>query len=226
MTATTVLPATAAVTSLHLTRLQLDPAHPLVQKDLRNGREMHRTVMSLFPQANGDTPRSDLGVLFRIEPQRHGLIMLVQSFIPAHLDALPVGYSTAADQRSLAPVLEWIQPGLPVRYRIVAHPTAVRGTGATDTRSRRVSLDGQEAADWWIRKAEAAGMDLHPGGTGHLAAPIRLGRSLAHRPVRFEGTATLTDTNAVHSALRYGIGQGKPYGCGLLSLAPHTPTRG
>ncbi|MFF8373508.1 MULTISPECIES: type I-E CRISPR-associated protein Cas6/Cse3/CasE [Streptomyces] len=222
MTTTKAPPAPAAVTSLHLTRLQLDPHHPLVKRDLTNGRELHRTVMSLFPQAQGDTPRAQLGVLFRIEQQRNGLVMLVQATLPTHLDELPVGYSTAADQRSLTPLLEWMAPGAPVRYRIVAHPTAARGNGGA-SRSRKVSLDGQDAADWWVRKAEAAGIDLHPGGTGHLATPIRLGRAVAHRPIRFEGTATLADATAARNALCNGIGQGKPYGCGLLSLAPLPP---
>ncbi|WP_162890463.1 type I-E CRISPR-associated protein Cas6/Cse3/CasE [Streptomyces olivoreticuli] len=211
----------ASTVPLYLARLQLNTADRQVQRDLRYAHELHKTVMSLFPEALGETPRASAGILFRLEPGRSGPVMLVQSAIPAHLDNLPVGYTTAADQRSLSPVLEWIDTGIDVRYRIVAHPLVARCVPGR-RRSTTVSLEGEEAADWWIRKAESAGLDLHGGGTGH-PVPVITGRSIHHRPVHFDGTATITDPTALRTALLQGIGKGRAYGCGLLSLAPLPP---
>lgn len=38
--------------------------------------------------------------------------------------------------------------------------------------------------------------------------------------VRFDGIATVTDAGLARQAVLEGIGRGKSYGCGLLSLAP------
>ncbi|MBU3865032.1 type I-E CRISPR-associated protein Cas6/Cse3/CasE [Streptomyces sp. 4503] len=38
--------------------------------------------------------------------------------------------------------------------------------------------------------------------------------------VPLSGTATITDPGLLQSRLAEGIGRGKPYGCGLLTLAP------
>jgi len=37
--------------------------------------------------------------------------------------------------------------------------------------------------------------------------------------VRFDGEAVISDVDAVRHAVLNGIGRGKSYGCGLLSLA-------
>lgn len=43
---------------------------------------------------------------------------------------------------------------------------------------------------------------------------------MRHSLVRYDGTATVTDPDALRAAVLAGIGRGKPYGAGLLSLAP------
>lgn len=53
---------------------------------------------------------------------------------------------------------------------------------------------------------------VQPRTTG--AAPMR------HSLIRYDGTATVTDPEALAAALLTGIGRGKSYGAGLLSLAP------
>ncbi|RSN68457.1 type I-E CRISPR-associated protein Cas6/Cse3/CasE, partial [Streptomyces sp. WAC 05379] len=41
-----------------------------------------------------------------------------------------------------------------------------------------------------------------------------------HRLLQFDGTAHITDPDALTDALLTGIGRAKSYGAGLLSLAP------
>lgn len=55
--------------------------------------------------------------------------------------------------------------------------------------------------------------DIRDPGTPHRIRKIR------HSAVRFEGDAVITDVGAVRSAVLSGIGRGKSFGCGLLSLA-------
>lgn len=42
---------------------------------------------------------------------------------------------------------------------------------------------------------------------------------MRHHLTRYDGTATITDPDALTHALLTGIGRAKPYGAGLLSLA-------
>ncbi|WP_425271601.1 type I-E CRISPR-associated protein Cas6/Cse3/CasE [Nocardia neocaledoniensis] len=43
---------------------------------------------------------------------------------------------------------------------------------------------------------------------------------MRHVATRFDGIATIHDVDLVRSAVADGIGRGKSYGCGLLSLLP------
>ncbi|WP_437012987.1 type I-E CRISPR-associated protein Cas6/Cse3/CasE [Streptomyces sp. enrichment culture] len=45
---------------------------------------------------------------------------------------------------------------------------------------------------------------------------------MPHSLLRYDGTATVTDPDTLTAAMVHGIGRGKPYGAGLLSLAPAT----
>ncbi|MFD6434343.1 type I-E CRISPR-associated protein Cas6/Cse3/CasE [Streptomyces venezuelae] len=45
-----------------------------------------------------------------------------------------------------------------------------------------------------------------------------------HHRVRFDGTATIVAPDLLRTALQKGIGRGKAYGCGLLSIAPAPAT--
>jgi CRISPR system Cascade subunit CasE len=47
---------------------------------------------------------------------------------------------------------------------------------------------------------------------------------MRHSLLRYDGTATVIDPDALHDAVIHGIGRGKPYGAGLLSLAPARTT--
>ncbi|MFI2633005.1 type I-E CRISPR-associated protein Cas6/Cse3/CasE [Streptomyces collinus] len=46
---------------------------------------------------------------------------------------------------------------------------------------------------------------------------------MRHSLLRYDGTATVTDPDTLTAAMVHGVGRGKPYGAGLLSLAPATP---
>lgn len=88
-----------------------------------------------------------------------------------------------------------------------------------------VPLRGAAADDWWARQAESSGLNL---GTLH-STPLDAARGdrrsdqrpVKHDRVLFEGTAVITDADRLRTRLTDGIGKGKAYGCGLLSIAPH-----
>ncbi|GGM23180.1 hypothetical protein GCM10010129_79410 [Streptomyces fumigatiscleroticus] len=210
-------------TSAVLARIRLNPHSREVQRDLRDATQMHRTVMRMVPDGLGDSPRQRAELLYRLEETDTSSTLLVQA---AHLDPalLSAGYGQA-EIKSLAPMFAALCKGLAVRYRIVLNP-AKRERLPVEEKGKRgkiVPLSGADADQWWHRRAEAAGLQLHIL-TPTTLAPIRpRGKEappMRHSLLRYDGTATVTDPTALTEALRAGIGRGKPYGAGLLSLAP------
>ncbi|AZK97021.1 MULTISPECIES: type I-E CRISPR-associated protein Cas6/Cse3/CasE [Streptomyces] len=208
-----------------LARISLNPHSREVQRDLRDATQMHRTVMRMVPDGLGASPRHRAGLLYRVDETDTASTLLVQAH---RLDpaGLPNGYGHA-QIKSLAPMFTALRAGLPVRYRIVVNPSKRERPPHADVniRGRIVPLSGADADQWWHRRANTAGLDLHiitPTNVhpvrprGAEAPPMR------HSLLRYDGTAAVIDPAALTEALLNGIGRAKPYGAGLLSLAPAT----
>lgn len=210
---------------VHLSRLTLNTRHPAVHRDLRDTGRMHRTVQALFPDNLGPAPRAATGTLYRVETERTGATVIIQSAIPINRNALPAGYAETVEYRDLAPLLDWLARGALMRYRIDANPT--KGINGTKP-SRHRPLFGQEAVDWWASRSRAAGMDCalildipQPKLHSRPREKSMESRGITLSATRFEGVARITDPDAVRTAVTTGIGRGRAYGLGLLSLAPH-----
>ncbi|MGW4646975.1 type I-E CRISPR-associated protein Cas6/Cse3/CasE [Kitasatospora sp. NPDC004289] len=217
--------------NLWLTRIVPDQRSRDARRDHTNAVDLHHRLMSLFDDDIPATePRRHLGVLFRTETTDTGVHILLQSAREPDLDRLPAGYGIAAT-KSLTPLLDAMRPGLSVSYRIAANP--IRKPGRTTRELYKLSaivpLHGAAADEWWTRQAEASGLALTALRSTPMDAAQGTRRSdqnrIKHARVLFEGTATITDTDALRTRLTEGIGKGKAYGCGLLSLAPHRPGR-
>ncbi|MER6543155.1 type I-E CRISPR-associated protein Cas6/Cse3/CasE [Streptomyces sp. NPDC001250] len=212
-------------TPLWLTRIIPDPQNQQARRDFRNAVELHYRVMKLFPDDIGDQARKQLGILFRTETTPQGTYLLLQSRTHPNLDSLPTGYGSA-DTRPLTPLLDALRPGLPVRYRIDA--SAVRKPRKTTQQlyglKSIVALTGPAAIEWWERQAEQAGLKLNTIHTAPLdpATGIKAqDKQRIHNPrTRFDGDAVIHDPDLVRQRIEEGIGRGKAYGCGLLSLSP------
>ncbi|ALC27038.1 MULTISPECIES: type I-E CRISPR-associated protein Cas6/Cse3/CasE [Streptomyces] len=206
-----------------IARIRLNPHSRDVQRDLRDATEMHRTVMRMVPDGLGESPRRQAGLLYRLDETDTTSTLLVQAnrLDPARL---PTGYGQA-DTKSLAPLFTALRKGLAVRYRIVLNP-AKRERLPLETKGKRgriVPLSGAEADQWWLRRAADSGLQVHvlmPTSMPSVRPRGQDADGMRHSLIRYDGTATVTDPNALHEAVLAGIGRGKPYGAGLLSLAP------
>ncbi|MET8540173.1 type I-E CRISPR-associated protein Cas6/Cse3/CasE [Kitasatospora sp. NPDC004799] len=213
--------------TLWLTRIIPDPRSRDARRDTAGAVDLHHRMMSLFPDhVADDEPRRRLGVLFRTESTPAGDQILLQSAERPDLDRLPAGYGQAAT-KTLTPLLEALRPGLHIRYRIAANPIRRPSRASRELYRLKavVPLQGAAADDWWARQAQSSGLDL---GTLH-SSPLEAAkghrrsdrRPVKHDRILFEGTAAITDADRLRTRLTDGIGKGKAYGCGLLSIAPH-----
>jgi CRISPR system Cascade subunit CasE len=227
---------------MYLARGVLNPASRDVQRDLADPVHLHRTLMKLFPDGVGDSPRKALGVLHRVdEDRRRGQIVLfVQSIERPDLSALPPGYFAAASDdldlalsgedgrpriRSVAEERQGIADGDRFIFRLRANTTKKILTksladGAKQN-GKRVPVRGDEARLGWLtRHAGVGGFRLHDVRIAELPATSGRGK---HARVTlagclFEGSLVVTDAAAFRSALSRGVGPGKAFGFGLLSV--------
>lgn len=235
---TSPLTATPATTAT-LTRIRLNRRSSLARRDLADAVSLHKSVMLLAPDNLGGNPRQQAGLLFRLEDATDDTppTLLVQSHQPPDLTRLPHHYG-AAETRPLHPMFQALTPGRPVRYRITANASAARRVlddhQPVDNKHGKkiVALYGDDALAWWQRRAQQAGLALattditpacfprkrrHPAAKSGEQAPSP---GPVHVLTRFDGLATITNPDQLRHALLTGIGRGKPYGAGLLTLAP------
>jgi CRISPR system Cascade subunit CasE len=230
---------------MYLSRLVLNRAKRDVQRDLGSLYELHRTLMRGFPDAaEGGAGR----VLFRLEISREEegeAAVLVQSEHKPTWDGLrnggyllaavtkPVVYA-AVGQNTPADDTVMLRSGEMFRFRLVANPTIKKRVDGKKNGRRDACVTEPQQIAWLVRKGEGAGFRLpgssdSDGSEGNGVYVVPLGRhqssrgsqqeQLCHFGVRFEGVLQVTDPDLFIKALEFGVGSGKAFGYGLLSIA-------
>jgi CRISPR system Cascade subunit CasE len=224
-----------------LSRLKLDLRSSAVARDLLDCQQMHRTILSAFPQASG-AARREFGVLFRVELACGGdVVVLIQSRLVPDFAQLPEGYVLRApESKEISAVYASLEAGMQLRFRLRANPTRKIETRSTAPgvrrNGRRVELHSDaERLRWLDRKAASAGFAVLSArccaggaGCGGAAAGRLRGVRMSAQGERgvvtfgsvlFEGALEILDLPAFRAAIETGIGGAKAYGFGLLSLA-------
>ncbi len=228
---------------MFLSKLTLNLRSSAARHDLARPYEMHRTLMNAYGYPRVDD-RCDL--LFRLEPSPTGPpIVLVQTRDAPDWSALSTGCLLGhAECKPWDPV---VAPGQRLRFRLRANPT--KRVAAKNERlggvmvGKRVGLVTEaDQIRWLVRKGAAGGfrvpgewvdarhpetgqpiqlpnfrVDVIPEGRHRNDKPGHAGDFLA---VRFEGVLIVTDAEAFRANVAAGVGSGKAFGFGLLSVAP------
>jgi CRISPR system Cascade subunit CasE len=209
--------------STHITKLTLNPSHRDVRADLRDAHRMHRRIMTMLPDHVGDTARADLNVLWRIENPGGGdtaPCVYVQASTPLDTSRSPRGYLTTHTTRDLAPLLAVIAERGTVRYQVTVNTSTRNGRT-----KRTIAVPGEQLMAWWERKAATAGLHIN-GALTDIGAPYVItgnkpdSQPIKHVGARIVGIATITDTDAITNAIVNGIGRGRAYGLGLITVIP------
>lgn len=234
------------MSDLYLTRFVLDPMNHAVQRDLSDCHALHQRFMQAFPTAKSDSARAEFGLLYRIElagRQRSTPALLLQSETRGNWNVLPTGY-LVDDLSDINPAVkeigaryDRIESGDQFQFRLRANPTRrvlrPRTSDHDAMIGKRVQLfTDEERREWMKRKGEQGGfvVDLEALqiGKGDVFGPRQYGNRgsgekrerLTFEAAVFEGMLQVTDAELFRATLRAGIGSGKAYGFGLLSIAP------
>ena len=152
------------------------------------------------------------------------------------------------DHKDIMPACRKIRRGQEFSFRLRANPTKRIARQDDSMKGNRVELRREEEQiDWLIRKGQGIGKGM-PGGFDLLMREVgdtegderqfpyvtvrcegkqterkrnmARGHVTTHLAVVFDGLLRVTDANAFLETLVRGIGPGKAFGFGLLSIAP------
>jgi CRISPR system Cascade subunit CasE len=208
---------------MYLSKLVLNERQTSVHRDLGNAHKLHQRIMQGFPDEQGDNPRQAWNILYRQEPD--SLVVLVQSAIAPDWSRLPLNYllEKESDWKEVRWDASQFATGNLYQFRLKANPSKRdKETGKLLGMFRR-----EDQLAWIERKAsqhgfQSLGVDVIPvpnlfGVKAQGTEPIRI------HSVIFQGFLQVTDPVQFIRSIEEGIGRGRSYGCGLLSIAKINP---
>lgn len=184
-----------------------------------------------FGEDQVHVPRKEnSGFLFRIDPQHNGrAVILVQSAIEPDWE---YAFQNALYLLAAPPETKDYEPSFKssqrLRFRLVVNPTRRLSKNSPDVKEKsigkRVPVPNDKLIDWLIRRGDAGGFLIDEGSTiiheGYIYMQKKQkGDERVHlRSVRYDGVLTVTNCNKFYNTLISGIGSGKAFGFGLLSV--------
>jgi CRISPR system Cascade subunit CasE len=201
------------------------------------------------PPRNGEGPRvlwrvdpaaSARADLFIVSPDRPDLTHLVEQAGWPHLDQ--PGWTTFAYKE----FLDRLTAGSTWAFRLTANPVHYirKESDAAGTETKRTAhITPRHQIGWLLARQERAGFEivrtppeqqLTEHGHEHQVivhnrTPLQFRKNDQSRSPRhdvrltrvtFDGRLRITDIDAFRRTLTHGLGKGKAYGCGLMTLAP------
>jgi CRISPR system Cascade subunit CasE len=229
---------------MYLSKLTLNLRDRGARRALADCQVMHATIMRAFPSVSGEpNPRLAFGLLYRVEPARAAVVtILAQSASAPDWSRLPP-WLIAVATKPVAAAHGSIRTGQALAFRLRANPTKIAGErpgGGRIVNAHRVALTDSDAQLAWLKRAGERG-GFAPISVPHVRrAPDGAVLGTADVPdvrvtpepavhgferrtfgcVLFEGRLTVTDADVFRRTLADGVGRGKAYGFGLLSVAP------
>lgn len=219
---------------MYLSRLYLDTKRRGTRNLLSSPQRLHA---ALEGACNPD--RQERRVLWRLDGHQPLELLVVSKHRPDFSDLQQQAGSPDGgwETTSYVRFLESLKGGQRVRFRLAANPVrnvrsdaAIPGKGLP--RGKRVPIVGianlegwfttrapnwglavSEGEFWVANKSTASFRRRNPDNAEHFNQ-VQLSK------IRYDGEATVTDPEALKTSLQTGVGSGKAYGCGLLTVAP------
>lgn len=220
-------------------RVMLNPQRRGARKLMGSPQAMHAAVMAAFAPGALENSSTDGRVLWRLDSRHPEHTLYVVS--PEEPDLQHVveqaGWATSpADLADYSRFLDQLRRGQEWRFRLRANP--VRSVKAEGGRRGKVlpHVTPVQQLEWLKERSSSLGFELVGGTVGgedeafDVAVTGRGDRRFQRRSeggpanivtlrqAQFEGTLAVTDPESLRRALVHGIGRGKAYGCGMLTL--------
>lgn len=205
---------------MYLSRAELDPTRRSTMTALVSPQKFHGAVESAFP---GERCRR----LWRLDTLGGKLYLLLLSEDMPDLTGLCEQFGTGAppETRPYDPLLERVTQGSRWQFRLTANPTHTQKDPA-DLQKRgtpKPYYQEEKQEQWLLKQAEKHGFAIPEGmfqvtrkQTYHF---LKNGRHpVTLLAVTYEGILQVTDPEKFRELLCGGIGRGKAYGLGLMTI--------
>lgn len=218
------------------TRVMLNPAKRGGRKLLLDPQSMHAAVRAAFPP---DLVTGAGRVLWRLDSNGHEHLLYIVA--PEAPDAMHLVEQAGWSTRPPATIdydalLDGLRIGQEWRFRLRGNPVhSVKGHGDRGVVKPHVTVEQQ--AQWLIDKSGRHGFELigadeegaaqsfvrvsdrRDVGFGRRRPGAESRDRVQLRTALFDGLLRVTDREAFRDTLVNGLGRGKAYGCGLLTVA-------
>lgn len=209
-----------------LSRIKLDPRRRETMKALASPNLLHGAVERSFSSFRERR-------LWRVDTLAGNMYLLLLSRESPDLTALfrqfgPEGEEPAWETKDYSPLLGRLIEGSHWQFRLVANPTVSKtGENGTDPRGKVYGHVTPEYQKKWLSdRAESHGFSLDEDAFQVVHSEwLRFrkgsdgGRPVTLLAVAYEGSLTVVDPELFRGALVNGIGRGKAYGLGMLTVA-------
>ena len=202
---------------MYLSKIVLNLRNPNARRDTASAYEMHRTLTNILDEG-------DNRLLWRLEQRRLHTTpyILVQTLKRPDLQKIfsrnghDYGMPMPDSPKEFTPVFNRDDA---FYFRLVANPSKMKN------RKRLGRYKREEQESWLLRKMGVAGANVE-SFTIRDSFKIVTGpakgkgdRKITMFAVTFEGLLSVCEPDAFLRALKYGVGHGKAFGLGLLSIA-------
>lgn len=205
-----------------LTRVLINPATRGGRRLLTQPQAMHAAVRAAFPPDIA----SDGRVLWRVDQHEHQHTLFIVG--PEEPDRSVItdqaGWpSRPGDTADYSRFLSQLRTGQEWVFRLTANP--VRSLPANGGKRGKVvpHVTPEQQLAWLDGVAERHGFRVLQGAVTRRRdlsfTKSRGGPRVTLRTAQFDGSLQVTDPEELRRTLAQGIGRGRAYGCGLLTLA-------
>ncbi|RLC41266.1 MAG: type I-E CRISPR-associated protein Cas6/Cse3/CasE [Candidatus Coatesbacteria bacterium] len=211
---------------MYLSKIVLNPLNKNVLKELSNFYEMHRTVLKAFP--DGEDVKSS--VLYRVEVNKKTGVptVLIQSETEPNWNFLVSNGNRNLEPPQYKLFNPQFKKGQHIRFRLRACPSkrVLRHPDGSKAGYIKGLYEPEEQIEWLKRKGKDGGFSVHSVLTipeGNIVGYEKKNgkkNKITIFSVVFEGILTVEDVDKFSLTLRKGIGRGKRFGFGMLSVAP------
>jgi CRISPR system Cascade subunit CasE len=236
----------------YLSRIWLNPLRTRTQQFLRDPRALHAAVLGGLSRQ--PVTERVLWRIEADGPHRIGVLVLTESRPSWEHLVEQAGWPNAEDPQSLVrsyrPLLDQVHRGRQFALRVVANPTSStkKPDKATPEQAKRLAGErprgvrvahrtASQQLRWFIDRVETWGFTLLDGEYGPAARLSARQRLVVRKrseggintvtldTATFDALVEVADPERASRSLLSGVGPGKAYGLGLITLAPPTPSR-
>lgn len=211
----------------YLTRFEINAARRDAMKLLASPQKIHAATMAAFPASEH---RGTGRILWRVDVSGpHHWLYLVSPTEPdlSHL-VEQAGWPSKPNwqTREYTSFLTKLDADQRWAFRLRANPTH---TVTEDGRKRVFGhVTAAQKLDWLLSRTERLGVSIPTSSAGEpdiIVSGIdqrvfqREGSRVTLTLASYDGTLEINDPDLLRAALTGGVGRGKAYGCGLMTLA-------